>query len=219
SVHVHITSPTTQASCGTVSNTAAVSSSNDGSGQSSASVAVNCANVTIAKVADATTANAGGQIGFTVTVNNVGAGTAYGVTVNDTLPGASGTAWAIDTANTTAGWTLTNGVLAYGGSSTNLAPGASAKVHVTSPTTQATCGTVNNTASLTSSNDGSGQASASVAVACPKTAPQVAPTTTAPPKLAFTGSNAAPPVLAGLIMLVGGSVLVGIGRLRRRGTR
>ena len=220
SVHVHVTSPTTQASCGTVSNTASLTSTNDGTGQSSASVAVNCANVTITKAADASTANAGGQIGFTVTVNNTGAGTAYGVTVKDTLPGDPGTTWSIDTANSSSGWSLSNGVLAYGGSSTNLAAGASAKVHVTSPTTEATCGTVSNTASVTSTNDGSGQASASVVVACPKTTPQVAPTTTTtPPKLAFTGSNAAPPVLAGLIMLAGGSVLVGISRLRRRGSR
>ena len=49
----------------------------------------------------------------------------------------------------------------------DLAAGASVSVHVTSRTTAADCGTLNNTASTTSTNDGSGQASDSIVVECP----------------------------------------------------
>src|SRR5436305_827509 len=59
--------------CGTVDNTATVSTSNDGSGQDEASVVVNCGQISISKLADAATVSAGDQIGFTITLTNSGA--------------------------------------------------------------------------------------------------------------------------------------------------
>jgi len=44
--------------------------------------------------------------------------------------------------------------------------GASATVHITSPTTTATCGVVNNTGNVSTTNDGSDSAGASVTVNC-----------------------------------------------------
>jgi uncharacterized repeat protein (TIGR01451 family) len=117
----------------------------------------------IVKTPDAPTVSAGGTVGFTVTVSNSGAGTATGVSAADTLPTNAGLAWSIDTANSGAGWSISGGVLAWTGS---LASGASSSVHITSPTTSATCGTVDNTASVTTGNDGSDTSSASVAVEC-----------------------------------------------------
>ena len=49
----------------------------------------------------------------------------------------------------------------------SLAPGASRSVHIVSPTTEASCATVDNTASVTTSNDGGGSSSDSVRVDCP----------------------------------------------------
>ena len=49
----------------------------------------------------------------------------------------------------------------------SMAAGDSFKVHVHGLTDAADCGTVNNTASVTTGNDGSGSDSASVVVQCP----------------------------------------------------
>jgi uncharacterized repeat protein (TIGR01451 family) len=109
-------------------------------------------NLQITKVADHGTVNAGDAIGYVVTIGNTGAGTATGVTVSDTLPSNSGLSWSIDAGGTTGTWTITSGVLHFG--PVDLASGISFHVHITSPTTAATCGTVNNTASATTTNDG-----------------------------------------------------------------
>src|SRR5438270_588898 len=84
---VHITSSTTQQDCATVSNTATGAASNDGSSTSTASVAVQCPNLSIAKTANPVgPVSAGDSIGFDIVVSNRGPGTATGVTVNDPLP-------------------------------------------------------------------------------------------------------------------------------------
>jgi uncharacterized repeat protein (TIGR01451 family) len=165
---VHVTSPTTSASCGTYNNTAHVTFDPSTGGAppdpAQASTTVNCADVHIAKTADASSVSAGDQIGFTITVNNAGGGGATGVAITDTLP--SGLTWAIDAANTTApNCSITSGILTCNVGT--LAPAASVKVHVTATTSASNCGTVPNTAHFTTTNDGSGQASASVTVNCP----------------------------------------------------
>src|SRR5207248_3165797 len=109
--------------------------------------------------------NAGDTIGFVVTVSNTGAGTAHGVTVSDTLPTTAGTSWTIDAANSSSGWSISGGVLSFGPA--DLASGASSHVHITSPTTSASCTTIPNTASETTTNDGSDSATASIVVNCP----------------------------------------------------
>jgi uncharacterized repeat protein (TIGR01451 family) len=155
STSVHVTSATTSASCKTYSNTATVQGTNIAAIQASASTTVNCATLTITKVADATSVVAGATIGYTITLTNTGVGTAHGVKVSDTVPTNAGLSWAIDAAGSSAGWTLSGGILSYGGTNgVDLAPG-SVHVHITSPTTAATCGTVNNTATASSTNDGS----------------------------------------------------------------
>src|SRR5205823_4587891 len=158
SSHVHVTSPTTAQDCTTIFNTASGSSTNEPSGSlgdnsSSASVTVLCASIDIAKTADDPSVSAGDPIGYVVTISNNGAGTAHGVSLDDTLPTNAGLSWSIDGANSSAGFSIVSGHLTYGPA--DLAAGASVHVHITSPTTSATCGTVNNSASVTTSNDGS----------------------------------------------------------------
>jgi uncharacterized repeat protein (TIGR01451 family) len=155
SFSVHVTSATTTGSCKAYDNTASVQATNIAAIQASASITVNCATLVITKVAHATSVNAGDPIGYVITLTNNGTGTAHGVKVSDTVPTNSGLSWAIDAAGSSASWSLSGGVLSYGGvSGVDLAGGASVHVHITSPTTSATCGTVNNSAAATSTNDG-----------------------------------------------------------------
>jgi uncharacterized repeat protein (TIGR01451 family) len=115
--------------------------------------------------------NAGDQIGFVITVSNgADAGTASGVSITDSLPGGTGTPnpvhWVVDAANTTASGcqiTGSDGAQQLACGPDTLAPGGSVKVHVTAKTSANACGTYNNTADFTATNDGSGHASATEA--------------------------------------------------------
>jgi uncharacterized repeat protein (TIGR01451 family)/fimbrial isopeptide formation D2 family protein len=166
SFSVHIDGLTDAADCGTINNTATVTTTNDGSDSASASVEVRCADIDVEKTADDATVNAGEQIGFTVTLSNDGTGLATGLVFTDVLPGGPGISWSIDPAST--GWSITgtapNQSLVY--SPTTLAGGASTSVHVVSDTTADSCGVYDNTASVTTGNDGSDSDSASTEVLC-----------------------------------------------------
>jgi uncharacterized repeat protein (TIGR01451 family) len=122
--------------------------------------------------------NVGSPIGFTITVYNAGAGDAYGVKLNDTLPTNAGLSWSVAAQGT--GWggscAIAAGVLSCGGADGVTVPhdttqaASTFTVHITSPTTGATggdcpgTGVVHNTGDVTTSNDGSDQSSASVCV-------------------------------------------------------
>jgi len=124
--------------------------------------------LSVVKTADEATVSAGEDIGYTITVTSGGEGAARGVVMSDTLPTNAGLNWSFD--QVTGGWTcaIAAGVLTCGGANFNLASGASASVHITSPTTQATCGTVRNSVSVTSSNDGNPTAGpVEIVVNCP----------------------------------------------------
>jgi uncharacterized repeat protein (TIGR01451 family) len=170
SASVHVFGTTDAQDCGVLSNTANVSASNeaadsDGNNSATATVTVDCPQIVITKTADDGTVSAGDTIGFTITATNNGDGTAHGVTVTDTLPTDAGLNWTIDAANSDAGCSIAAGVLTCNWG--DLSSGASKSVHITSTTTSATCGTVDNTASVTTSNDGSDSDDASVTVTCP----------------------------------------------------
>jgi uncharacterized repeat protein (TIGR01451 family) len=174
SFSVHITAMTSAAECTVYDNTATASSTNDGGGTAEDKITCQPANITITKTADQGTVSAGSNIGFTLTETNTGAGTAHGVVVTDTLPSNPGTSWTVDGGTAAATCSISAGVLTC--NIGNLAPGASATEHLSSPTTAATCGTVNNTGKVTTTNDGSGSSSASVGVTCPTA--EITPTNT-----------------------------------------
>ena len=156
--------------------------SNNGSATSGCAdepVVVNGASIHILKTADAAKVNVGGQIGFTMTVWNPGNGDAYGVTLSDKLPTNPGLAWKV--ADTGSGWgssgcSIASGVLTCGGANGVTVPAGTTQaastftVHITSTTAAAAggdcpgSGTVDNTGSVTTSNDGSDQSSASTCV-------------------------------------------------------
>lgn len=90
---VHVTAATGPDDCGQLVNTATVSASNEpsaasGNNSGSASVGITCPDVAVVKTADEPTVITGGTVGFTMTVTNLGPGTATGVTLSDPLPGA-----------------------------------------------------------------------------------------------------------------------------------
>ena len=179
---VHITSPTTAATggvcpegSGVIDNTGDVSTTNDGSDESTASTCVAAPAIHIVKTADAALVNAGDPIGFTLTVYNDGSGDAAGVSLTDTLPTNAGLAWSI--ASQGAGWNgscaialgmLTCGPVTVPAGTTQAA--STFTVHITSGTTGATggdcpeTGVVDNTGNVTTSNDGSDESSASTCV-------------------------------------------------------
>jgi uncharacterized repeat protein (TIGR01451 family) len=170
---IHISGVTDAQDCGTLSNTATVAADNEGSDQTdnsdTATITVNCPDLTITKTADNASVNAGSDIGFTVTLTNTGAGDATGVSISDALPGGTGVDWSIDSNTPASSCSITGTAptqtLSCGPAT--VASGGSITVHVTSHTTSASCGTYDNTASFTSTNDGTGNASASTTVDCP----------------------------------------------------
>ncbi len=112
---------------------------------------------------------AGSSIGFTVTVSDAsGAGTATGVTLNDPLPSGTGVNWSISPAYTGPGTCAITGSVgsqvltcSYG----NMAPGASALVHIKSGTSSTCNQTLKNTATASATNAPSVSASATIVVA------------------------------------------------------
>jgi uncharacterized repeat protein (TIGR01451 family) len=158
---VHVVATTTKDDCSTINNTAFADATNDAQVSASSNVVVKCANIVPSKQADDGSISAGDQIGFTVGVTNTGEGIARDVAISDNLP--AGLTWSESPDNVDCD--IAAGVLTcdFG----DLAPQASRSVHVVATTTQANCGTINNTAFATTSNDGGGQAGASVIVLCP----------------------------------------------------
>ena len=155
---VHVSGTTDAQDCKVLLNTATVSASNEpqanqGNNTDSADITVLCPSLNITKIADEQSVSAGDPVGYTITVTNNGQGTATNVVVSDTLPTNGGLSWSIDGGTGAQDCSITNGVLTC--TFPSIAPGASVTVHLTSPTTAATCGEVVNSASATSSNDGS----------------------------------------------------------------
>jgi uncharacterized repeat protein (TIGR01451 family) len=154
---VHVTSPTVwnadNNSCGTYPNIAHVSAGNVvGSPQASASEDVLCPDLHVVKDADLGTVNAGQDIGFTITASNTGQGDATGALIHDVLPTGTGISWTIDVAGTSGPLTcsITAGALDCTGT---LGAGQTEVVHITSPTNGSSCGSYDNTATLSATND------------------------------------------------------------------
>lgn len=112
--------------------------------------------------------SAGTAIGFDITVSNTGAADAINVTISDPLPaGGGGLNWSLSPAFTGCAITGSVGTQILNCTFATLAAGASrGPIHITSPTTQADCALVSNTATAASENDGGGSSTASVTVEC-----------------------------------------------------
>src|SRR5439155_3937705 len=150
---IHITSPTTAGTSGSLPNTACASATNAGTVCDLALIVVNPPNLVITKTADATPVSSGTSIGFTITVSNTGPGTATGVTVFDALPALGGVDWTIQS-QTGSACLISGSVLdqVLGCTIGDMAPGATYHIHITTPTTAQTAGTRPNTLGASAGN-------------------------------------------------------------------
>jgi uncharacterized repeat protein (TIGR01451 family) len=167
---VRLESPTTKDACGVVANTAEADVSIDLEVETGVvEITVQCAALSVVKVADDATVDAGDDIGYTIAVTNGGAGVARDVVLTDVLPADDGLAWEIDGGTGATECAIEDGVLTC--SFGDLRSGAEVTVHLSSPTTAETCGTVRNSVAVTSSNDGDPEAGpVDIVVNCPNIA-------------------------------------------------
>jgi uncharacterized repeat protein (TIGR01451 family)/LPXTG-motif cell wall-anchored protein len=204
--------------------------------ESSASTAVDCPALSITKTADDDEVTAGEQIGFTVTVSNSGGegtGVARSVVIDDPLPGGGGVDWSIEPAYSGPGVCSITGAAP---SQTlhcelgDMAPGATASVHMVSDTTDASVGDYDNVATASASNhppvddDAKTVVIATTPITQQNTTTTTIPSTTtipttvtteAPGPLPFTGGSTGPLAsLAGILVLAGG--VLALSRRRRR---
>ena len=164
---VHVTSATTYASCASYINTATVSLTNGvAPSPASATITVQCPNLTIDKTADALSVNAGSAIGFTITVTNSGVGTASTVTLSDALPTGTGVSWSIDGGTGAAQCSISGTPQSLSCNFGSLAANASKTVHITSSTTAQSCKTYTNTAYAQATNNPQVSDGASEDVVC-----------------------------------------------------
>src|SRR2546428_780122 len=163
---VRISSPTTSATAGSspVDNTANVTTSNDGSDSASDSIVVLKAASDISRHAHNSSASSGYNIRFTITVTNNGAGVAHSVCVNAPLTTDPGTSWSIDGGSGAAICSISAVFFLM----IRRPPRSTPFPYTTlfRSTTSATAGSspVDNTANVTTSNDGSDSASDSIVV-------------------------------------------------------
>jgi uncharacterized repeat protein (TIGR01451 family) len=138
---VHITSPTTAASMGDITNTAYVTTSNAGDDQDSDTIHVFCPDIRITVRPDATPVTHGNQIGFKITLTGLHKGVNYGVTLASKLP--RGHVWVLDPTSSP-GCTLSSGILScsFGDIGTNQ----KRIVHLTAGTRQVETVTAKGTA-------------------------------------------------------------------------
>ncbi|MBK9343222.1 MAG: DUF11 domain-containing protein [Dehalococcoidia bacterium] len=174
---VTFTAPSNPAMCSAqpISNTATIHTEpiaadvNGSNNSSTASITVNCPNVTLTKTAVTPgPLNAGDDITFTMTATNSGAGAAKGFAMSDTLS-STVTGWNI-TAESGADCDISGNVLSCPGSGTmTLGAGATVSVTVTGKTTAASCTEVSNTVTAGASNSPTSitPKTATVTVRCP----------------------------------------------------
>src|SRR4051794_43668 len=121
--------------------------------------------LSVSKVAGASSVSAGDTLGSVITATNSGATDIHGVAVTDTLPSTPGLSWSIDALNSDAGCSIDTGAVlncTWG----TLAPAAAKHVHVTSPTTKDSCAKIDNSAAGSSTDGGASEAGDSVTVNC-----------------------------------------------------
>jgi uncharacterized repeat protein (TIGR01451 family) len=174
---VHITSPTTGATggdcpnTGVVDNTGDVTTTNDGSDQSSASTCVQAlVDLSITKAGSPATQTLGdGNITWTIVVTNNGPSAATGVTIADPMPGGNTFVSASSTQGSCTGGAILNCSIG------TMAAGAS--VTITLVTTPSAAGTQTNTVTVAGdrpeTNTGNNQATATVQVTAPFVPPPV----------------------------------------------
>ncbi len=163
---ITVTGVTDAADCGELENTATVAAANEpetalDNNSDTATIIVECPNISIEKTADTSPINAGETASYTITVTNAGPGTAFDVTVEDTLPPGE---WTVATDTGTCDTPATGSFSCALG---DLADDQVVTITVSRATTAADCATLTNLAVADASNDDPDEDSADIVVDCP----------------------------------------------------
>ena len=110
---------------------------------------VQCPDIKVTKTPDGASINAGDTATFSIKVENIGSGTATGVTVSDNLP--AGQHWTENETDCSISGADGSQVLTCNVGT--LAPAASKTYSVSAVTDGSDCGPINNTASATATNE------------------------------------------------------------------
>ena len=146
-ISVHVTATTSAANCGVYDNTATFTTTNDGTGNATASEACLRLQLALTKTADhQLPVNAGDAIGFTVTLHNNGPGTATGAAISDAcLVARSGTVtWSESPDNPDCTIPVLRAARCWP-AARRPRGGRGDPVHVTATTSLANCGVYDNT--------------------------------------------------------------------------
>jgi uncharacterized repeat protein (TIGR01451 family) len=146
---VTVSAATDYGNCAVYDNTATASAISAPDAQDTGRVTCQVPSLTVEKTPDSQTINAGDNVSFTMTVTNIGPGTATAVGLDDTLPSGTAGAWVEDPDN--ADCTITGGnqlSCSFG----DLAANASRTVTVSAPTDYDNCAVYDNTVTVTSTN-------------------------------------------------------------------
>ena len=146
---VTVTSATTAADCGAIDNTGQITSNNDGTDTDPGKITVLCPDIEVTKTPDGGSVDAGDPITWSIKVENLGPGSASGVTLTDDLP--AGIDWSESEADCTITGAVGSEVLTC--TVGTLAAGASKTYQVTGTTDAADCGVVNNTGVASATNE------------------------------------------------------------------
>ena len=151
-IMITITAFSNAGSIGPITNTATVSCTNEApdatsNNSSTATVTVLGPDIMVVKTANSSIVNGGGTVGFTITITNIGSGTAFGATVNDALP--AGLNWTLT--SPPSGFSIAANTLS--GYISTLAPGASVAVTFTAVTATGYSGLITNTATVSCTNE------------------------------------------------------------------
>jgi uncharacterized repeat protein (TIGR01451 family) len=156
---VHVAGPTDAADCGTIINTAIVTTSNDGGDSDGASVTVQCPDVTASKTPDGGAIGVGDSADFMILVTNLGPGAAHDVALSDNLP--SGVDWSLggiggmhgDPVGLSCQVTGALGSEVLTCFAESMASGDDFTVAVAGLADAADCGILNNTATVSAANE------------------------------------------------------------------
>jgi uncharacterized repeat protein (TIGR01451 family) len=171
SKEIEVSSPTTNVpdACGEKPNSVTITATGDidlTDDTDGAKITVQCADVKVEKTAGQGTIEAGDPISFSITVTNLGPGSASNVTLNDTLP--TGFEWTLGGPNAAACDPFDGAALdcEFG----TLAQGDTRTVTLTSATESSDCGQKSNTATVSSTGDvqiDNNSSTATVTILCP----------------------------------------------------
>jgi uncharacterized repeat protein (TIGR01451 family) len=147
---VTVTAPTDKGDCGSYPNVAQVAASNHAPVPASATVVVNCPDMTLVKVPDDPRVAPGSRTGFTLVVRNDGAGIARDIVLTDpraAMPGASSLSPAQPGCDI-----QVDGQIRFECSFGDLAPGTARAMHIVYTPASTACGTFGGEASLSGPN-------------------------------------------------------------------